>query len=125
MARRKLLEIDGAQFTISPLTLKQTEDVVDSKARIEDAQKDVTNRRAVQSIMFETVLCPGLNNALSKDVAEAEKWTPERVFDEMDLVLAMKLQNEILMFSGLAPEVPDNKFEVKPKEGEVQAVAIH
>jgi len=110
MRRRKQVEMDGARFTISPLTLEQV-----------GVLGDDGEVRPVPKSVYETVV-DGLNNgqlAIAEDLCgaglTAVPWTVQRVKSEMDLLLWKFLHAEILDFSGL-------KIEAK-SAGETEAPA--
>ncbi len=85
--RRKVVEMDGAVYTIAPLTLGQLR-----KHAAELKEGDSLLMRASELVAM------GLNNARKDDDPE---WTPERILDEIDQPLFMRLQQEIAAFSGL------------------------
>lgn len=119
MPRRKTIEMDGVEFTISPLTLLQVDQLVASRDEVVDAKGD---QKEIRKVMFRTVLCTGLNNALPDDAPDTAKWDVERVLAELDLPLSMRLQKEILIFSGLeATEEGPNKVTPIQKPGEATA----
>lgn len=88
--RKKKVTLDGAEFTIAPLTLDQVDEYV---APLEDIanQKSVGFKKGFQVVAY------GLNNALPEGEAQ---WTEERIKSELDLVIFEHLQNEIIEFSG-------------------------
>lgn len=91
--RTKQVKMDGAEFTIAPLTLDQIEQYI---APLEDVatQKAIGFRKAYE------VVCYGLNNALPEGTPEDQKWTKEKVSKQIDMVLFERLQEEIIEFSG-------------------------
>lgn len=86
--RRKVIEMDGATFTIAPLTLGQ----------LRKYSRDLKEGDSLL-IRASELVSMGLNNA-QNDPSEAS-WTPERVQDELDQPLFVRLQEEIAAFSGL------------------------
>lgn len=131
MPRRKEVEMDGAKFTISPLTLSQVEQLVQAKDQVVEAigapatLTDGEQARSLRSRMYELVVCNGLNNALPKDAPESDRWTVQRVEDELDMVLVEFLQKQILGFSKL--EAPEGAQPGQAVRGEEVAAppAIH
>ena len=114
MPRLKKIELDGAEFTIAPLTTVQVE---------EFSQSDDTLNGLMFMASTYSVICMGLNNVPqpytltisgASGVAQAvgPPWTPERVRNELDIVTVKWLYTEILKFSGLNTE----PVEVKPGE---------
>ncbi len=91
--RTRVVAQDGAEFKIAPLTLDQIDEYVAPLGDIAD-QKKVGFKKGFQ------VVCFGLNNALPEGSADTDKWTEERVKNEIDLVMFERLQNEIIEFSG-------------------------
>lgn len=93
MRRLKKIEVDGAIFTIAPLTVEQVEHYLGTT---------VEQRVGKVSLMLVQgacdVICYGLNNA---DSASDNPWTPERIRVELDLELVDRLFSEILTFSKL------------------------
>lgn len=84
--RKKVVELDGQTFTISPLNLQQCEEF------IKPAAAGVTPRQRTIELIITS-----LNNA-----APPEPWTEENLRPELDLIVVGWLQKEILSFSGLA-----------------------
>ncbi len=84
--RKKVVEMDGQKFTISPLNLEQCERF------IQPAAAGVTPRQRTIELIITS-----LNNA-----APPEPWTEETLRPELDLLIVGWLQKEILDFSGLA-----------------------
>jgi hypothetical protein len=108
LPRLKKIEMDGAEFTIAPLTLAQVDGFVQTK--VDDVKPEELRKRSYQ------LVCDGLNNALpateNGNGTPTARWTPERISNELDMVLYQRLQSEILEFSGL---------KVTPKTGESPA----
>ena len=90
--RTKIVEMDGAQFVIAPLTLDQIEQYV--KLDTLSKNKSVGFTKAYE------VICYGLNNALPEGTPEEQLWTPEKIKANIDLVMFELLQKEIIDFSG-------------------------
>jgi hypothetical protein len=90
MLRTKDIEIDKEKFTIGELNLEQTEEVTDQDPSSTE-QKKIRTHAAL-------AVCHGLNNG--KDVQGP--WTVEKVRKELGFGKFVKLQTEILVFSGLA-----------------------
>jgi len=103
--RTKVVEMDGASYTIAPLTLEQIDEYV---APLED----VANQNSIGFKKGFQVVCYALNNALPEGTPDEERWTDDRVRKEIDLVLFEKLQGEIISFSGF-------KIDNKPVPGQV------
>jgi hypothetical protein len=109
--RTKKFEMDGASYTITPLTLAQTEAWKNAPAV--DLEDKTIKARFLPH--FRDVICPSLNNVLPKD-ANGDAWTPERCYQEMDQIVAMKLFSAILEFSGYKINTGDES-----PQGETQA----
>jgi hypothetical protein len=86
--RRKVVEMDGAQFTIAPLTLGQ----------LRKYSKDLKEGDTLM-VRGAELVCMGLNNARNGD--DDPEWTVDRALDEFDQPLFLRLQEEIAAFSGL------------------------
>jgi len=85
--RRKTIEMDGAVFTIAPLTFSQL--------------RRYSEQGADGTALFKAseLVCMGLNNARNGD--GDPEWTPQRVLEELDQPLFIRLKDEIAAFSGL------------------------
>jgi hypothetical protein len=98
MPRTKKVELDGASFTIAPLTVSQVEDFVQS-------QRDLLTKNDAPGMRdtWRDLICMGLNNA-------GAEYTKAALDDTLDLVLFNLLRDEILKFSGLRTEVEEKKI---------------
>ena len=124
MARKKKVELDGAEFSITPLTFEQVETWVRQRAEfgLDAPGFDVTavDPNLLRRSVFENVICASLNNA--KEING--EWTSDRVYKEMDKVLYEFVYAEILKFMGFASTSgTDSTEEVKAASGESNAVS--
>jgi len=85
--RRKTVEMDGATFVISALTFTQLR-------KYSEAGEGET-----ALVKASDLVCMGLNNARNGE--GDPEWTPQRVLDELDQPLFIRLKDEIAAFSGL------------------------
>lgn len=92
--RIKKIAIEGEEYIIGALTLKQVEEYITPLENMLDENKSA-------KIRAYDLICFGLNNGSKSSGNGAAPWTPDRVREEMDLVVFTKLQSEILDFSGL------------------------
>lgn len=107
MPRTKIIELDGAKFVIAPLTLAQVEAFLEKQRKALEAE----NRDELRDI-WRDVICAGLNNAeRSIDPTVFNRWTPEVLINEIDLVTFQLLREEMLTFSGLKSEPEEKKTE--------------
>jgi hypothetical protein len=118
--RKKVLEYDGQKYTISPLTLSQVDEFIAAiPASAEATPEAISKRNKELQTRAHQVVAWGLDNALEKSakLEESERWTPARVYDEIDLQTFTELQTEILVFSGLGRK--------QLEEGEAKAATIN
>jgi hypothetical protein len=92
--RKKIFEMDGLKIEYSPLSVKQTEDVMSRKRPTDDIP-------AAERLEFfrkwnRDVLCFGLNNAAGTD-----EWTPEKLNTDLDPVVYDELEMAILRMTKL------------------------
>jgi hypothetical protein len=92
--RQKRLEYDGAVFVISPLTIEQVEQFISPLP----AEGDKLREGMVRAY---DLICWGLNNA-----GPETPWDHARIRRELDPWVLVKLQEEILSFSGLKKVEP-------------------
>lgn len=120
MPRKKDIELNGASFTIAPLTLAQAEawklSVDESKKQREENPEQERTNEDIYKQQFKDVICPSLNNALPLNTPDDQKWTPDKCWLEFDMVLNSWLFSEILEFSGYKTKAPDGT----PAKGEAQ-----
>ena len=107
--RHKKIEKDGAVYFITPLNLRQVDELV---------AQDVSAMGKDELLLRSyNIVCASLNNyakvnhrlpAECVDIQKAtdapkvdDPWTPEKLREELDLVSFNWLQSEILDFSGL------------------------
>lgn len=104
--RRKNLTYDGETYVISPLTLEQVEEFIKPLAdgNLEKTSPAELTKRARQLVAY------GLENA-RRNAEDANPWTEQRVFKEIDLRTFGDLQREILDFSDLKREEGDESGE--------------
>ena len=124
--RKKLFVLDGAEYTIAPLTYDEMEAYAEKiKATNEKLSNEEPSvipedlrREMLNNALY--VVCCGLNNAGIDPLV-----TPEILRREMDDVLAGALVTEILKFNGL--RVPSKKiWRVKSTRGKPrQAPRFH
>jgi hypothetical protein len=123
--RKRTVELDGAAFVVSPLTIAQTEDHLQTLDALTsgldgipaDVPLDKLEKIKAASRKFVAV---GLNNAhvveWRGDAPVYEEgfvpWTAERVRAEVDLVMLGALRDAIMELSGM-----------KVREGEAAAVS--
>lgn len=93
ITRVKKVEMDGAEFWISPLTIAQVEEYVVPPP--EGSAVDVYKERTYQMI------CWSLNNAIDAKGGTDPKWDTEKLRQSIDIPLMEFLQQEILDMSGL------------------------
>lgn len=107
--------MDGAEFRISPLTVKQVEnwnEAIQAHATdVKDATDAVAASKALRDLNLEHIVCNGLNNA-----SPGAGWTAEKLQAELDYILIAFLSQSILDFCGLRLDP-----EAAPKPGENQA----
>jgi hypothetical protein len=98
--RKKTVEYDGQAYTISPLTMEQLDKFVTSIPLMseEPSADEISNRAKALAQRARELVAWGLQNAQEKD---AEPWTPERVYQEIDLDTFVNLQTAIMEFGGL------------------------
>ena len=93
ITRIKKVEMDGAEFWISPLTIAQVEEYVVPPP--EGSAVDVYKERAYQMI------CWSLNNVIDAKGGTDPKWDTKMLRQSIDIPLMEFLQQEILDMSGL------------------------
>src|SRR5579871_2297801 len=98
MPRTKAIVMDGASFTIAPLTVSQVEEFI-SRQRALLAKKDAVGMRDT----WRDLICMGLNNA-------GGEWKKEELDTTLDIPLFNFLRDEILKFSGLASDNEEKKI---------------
>jgi len=91
--RRKTVSIDGAEFTISPLTIEQVEQLVAPAEELQENKSGIVR-------VYE-MICTSLNNAIAGGASPAEPWTPARIKHELDQYTVAWLQDQVLAMSGL------------------------
>jgi hypothetical protein len=107
MPRMKVVEIDGAKFTISPLTVKQVEDFIGQSKE----QRTELFGALLPARMYDVIVV-ALANA-----SPGDGWTRERVYTELDQLSLETLFGEILEFSRMKLEkkaVDDSAGEALP-----------
>lgn len=90
--RKKTVQLDGAEFTIAPLTFKQYRELITERPA-ETAAPQTADQQWANS--WE-IICSSINRA-GADPA----WTAARCNDELDISTVQWLIDEILGFSGL------------------------
>jgi hypothetical protein len=117
MPRTKVVELDGAKFTIAPLTLRQVEEFLEKQRAalgMDPTSKVFTIEHAAKADqgkltdLWREFICMGLNNAMLSETGE--RWKPDRLIDQIDLVTFQRLRNELMEFSGLKSEVEEKKI---------------
>ena len=125
MARKKKVELDGAEYTITPLSFKQVENWAQQRKDLglDDPNFDISTADPLKlrTVAFECVICPSLNNA--KEING--EWTAERVADEMDKVLYEFLFAQILEFMGFVTPAQGttSSEEIRGASGESSAAS--
>lgn len=124
MPRTKTITLDGASFTIAPLTLEQAEtwknDVSKSAAPTVEGQSAPDTLKTIYAPSLEFVVCPALNNVLAIGIPAEQRWTVDRCYRELDQMLIDWLFKEILTFCGYG--VRENKQgKIEDQPGEAQA----
>ena len=124
--RKKPFELDGAKFTIAPLTYDEMEEysrrVKETNEKrialkLEDDQPIPEDLRKEMRLNAFYLICRGLNNA----GAEPEI-TPTILAAEIDDVLGAALATEILQFNGLkVPSGVELANRLRNPEGETPA----
>lgn len=98
MPRTKKVELDGASFTIAPLTVSQVEDFVEGQRELLDKNDTKGMRES-----WRELICMGLNNA-------GAEYTAAAIDDTLDMVLFSLLRDEILKFSGIKIDSEEKKI---------------
>jgi len=98
MVRTKKVELDGASFTIAPLSVFQVEEFI-PKQRELLTKKDIAGMRDC----WRELICIGLNNA-------GGDFKKEDIDKELDLVMFNLLRDEILKFSSLGSDQEEKKI---------------
>jgi hypothetical protein len=106
--RTKTIELDGAKFTIAPLTLREVEEFV-GKQKDALEMPEGTAREKQFTQLWREFLSMGFNNVHR---GEDGNWPepkpklvdPGEIPDRLDLVSLQRLRDELLEFSGLRKE---------------------
>lgn len=104
MGRTKVVEFDGATFTIGALSIRQAEQFIAKQREALGHDEHDAPKPGVQAspeklaANWREFICTGLNNAQQN---AADSWTPEKLADAIDLISLNRLRNELLEFSGL------------------------
>jgi hypothetical protein len=110
--RSKVVEYEGQKFTISPLKVRQVQELYQDPT----GSNPITTPAEV-SLRGAKVICASLNNAkpFQGDELEHADWTPERVLEEIDFPTFNWLHNQITAYMGWDTRLAED--DGKKKDG--------